>query len=195
MWKKSAKITLLEFTVSFVPFALLVSAALFAAETSLDPSLYRTIYTIWVTAILVTPALCAFILLNGSPVTFNVWLLFWTFSFAAYLVHLAYAVFGAYHGSFSEIVAGQGIFPLVNNVVFTVWWTLDVALAWFHAAPTPWIRKQRIAAHVYIGGTFIISTVVLKHGFINVLGVALTAAVVISFLIRFSHASRPHHAA
>ena len=182
------RITLLEFTVSFVPFALLLGAALLAAETSMDLGLSRTVYTLWATAALVTPALCAFALPGHSAAKENIWILFWTFAFTAYLVHAYYALFWVYHGSFREFLDGQGIFPAVNNVVFTAWWALDLWLAWFRPSRADWVRKQRIAAHIYIGGLFVISTVVLKHGFVNVLGALLTGAIVICLLIRYSQA-------
>lgn len=182
------RITLPQFTFSFVPFALLLGAALLAAETTQRLDFYRTVYTIWATAVLVTPALCAFALPGDSPVKSNVWLLFWTFSFIVYIVHLLYAVLGVYHGSFREFIDGQGWFPALNNVVFTAWWTFDLALAWFYRSEQDWVWKQRVAAHIYIGGTFVLATVVLKHGFINVIGVTMTLALLVCLVIRYDHA-------
>lgn len=187
---RSYPFTLVEFTVAFVPFAILLGAALVAAEQTVDAGFYRTVYTIWVTAALVIPALCAFVLPNGTPHRRAIWLLFWTFAFLAYIVHLCYAVFSVYHGSFAEFLAGQGVFPAVNNVIFTLWWLLDVVLAWFYRDDVRWVRIQRIAAHWYIGLTFVASTVFLKHGFINVIGAALTISVLVCFLIRFDAGRR-----
>lgn len=181
----SYRIGLTEFTLAFVPFGLLLGAALLAAETTMDLGFYRTVYTIWATAALVTPALCAFALPGESAVRRAVWLLFWSFAFIAYLVHLGYAVFSVYHGSVREFLAGQGVFASVNNVIFTLWWGVDLFLAWFHRSAAPWVQKQRIAAHVYIGGTFFASTVILKHGFVNVIGIAMTAAILLCLAIRF----------
>jgi len=114
------RITLPDFTLSFVPFALLLSAALLAPETTMDLGFYRTIYTIWATTALVTPALCAFMLPGDSPSKQSIWILFWTFAFIAYLVHVYYAIFYVYHGSLHEILAGQGRFAALNNLIFTV---------------------------------------------------------------------------
>jgi hypothetical protein len=189
-WKPRYPITLLEFTLSFVPFALLLSAALFAAETTTDLGFYRTVYTIWATVVLVIPALCAFILPGNSTTLRSIWILFWSFAYVVYIVHLLYAFFSVYHGSTQEFLDGQGIFPAINNVVFTLWWSLDLLLAWFYDSEAGWIRKQRIGAHIYIGGVFIVATNVLKHGFINALGAILTTAVIVCLLIRFDAARR-----
>lgn len=182
---KRYPISLVEFTVAFVPFAILLGFALLAAEPTVDLGYYRTVYTIWVTAALVTPALCAFVLPSDSPRRRAIWILFWTFALCAYLVHLYYALFWVYQGSFDQFIAGQGWFAAVNNVIFTAWWLLDVLLAWFYRDDVRWVRIERIAAHWYIGLTFFASTVFLKHGFINVIGGLLTASVLICFLIRF----------
>jgi len=178
-------LTLADFTIPFVSFGVLLGVALMAPETQMDPGMYRTIYTIWVTAVLVTPALCAFALPGDSDRIRNTWLLFWTFSFIAYLVHAGYAVFSVYHGSLQEFLTGQGTFAAINNVIFTLWWALDVGLAWFYHADRRWLRIERVAGHIYIGLTFIASTVFLKHGFINVIGIILTASVVICLCMRF----------
>ncbi|HXU37603.1 MAG TPA: hypothetical protein VN937_14675 [Blastocatellia bacterium] len=181
----SYRITLTEFTIAFVSFGLLLGVALMAAETNMDVGMYRTIYSFWVTAALVIPALCAFVLPGDSPRIRTTWLLFWTFSFLAYLVHASYAVLSVYHGSFHEFLAGQGAFPAINNAIFTLWWALDLALAWWVHSGARWIRIERVAAHIYIGLTFVASTLFLKHGFVNVIGIVLTASVVICLMINF----------
>jgi len=184
------RITLPEFTLSFVPFALLLSAALLAPETTMDLGFYRTVYTIWATTALVTPALCAFVLPGESPSRQSIWILFWTFSFAAYLVHIYYAIFHVYHGSFQEFLAGQGRFAALNNLIFTVWWAFDLVLAWFYLGNARWVWNQRVAAHVYIGLTFFASTVILKRGFINLIGITMTVAILVCFAFRSDYAKR-----
>ena len=178
-------IGLLEFTLAFVPFGFLLGAALLAAETTMDLDFYRTVYTIWATVALVTPALCAFALPGHSSRQGAIWLLFWSAAFVVYIVHAGYAYFGVYHGSFQAFLGGQGIFPAANNVLFTLWWAFDLLLGWAYRGPAAWVEKQRIGAHIYIGGVFVVSTVILKHGFINVLGVILTLSVLLCLAIRF----------
>jgi hypothetical protein len=174
-----------DFAIAFVPFGLLLSASLVAAEATLDLGLYRTVFTIWAATILVAPALCIFTLPGNSRRQDVLWLLFWTFSFVVYVVHLGYAVFSVYHGSLRELLHGQGLFAAINNGIFTLWWMFDLLLAWFFDRPERWIRLQRIAAHWYIGLTFFLSTVFLKHGFVNVLGCLMTGSVLICLMIRF----------
>jgi len=181
----SYNITLADFTIAFVPFGLLLGAALLAAEATMDLGFYRTVYTIWATTALVTPALCAFALPGESDRKRNTWLLFWTFSFIAYIVHASYAVFSVYQGSAREFLVGQGTFPAIINVIFTLWWALDVYLAWFHTSDARWVRIERVAGHWFIGLTFFMSTVFLKHGFINVLGILMTLSVLICLMVRF----------
>ncbi len=186
-------IDLLDITLTFVPFGLLLGAALLAGETADDPTMSRTVYTIWATTVLVTPALCAFALPGDSARKRSLWILFWTFAFLAYIVHMLYALFGVYQGSFQEFIAGQGVFPAIINVIFTLWWAFDVLLAWFHDDAPRWVQVQRIAAHVFIGLTFFASTVILKHGFINALGAGMTAATLVCLLARIDalRAARP----
>ena len=184
------RITLPVFTLSFVPFALLLSAALLAAETTMDLGFYRTVYTIWATTALVTPAFCAFMLPGDSQSKQSVWILFWTFAFIAYLVHVYYAIFYVYHGSLREILAGQGRFAALNNLIFTVWWAFDLLLAWFYSGPARWVWNQRVAAHVYIGLTFFVSTVILKRGFINIIGITMTIAIFICLAYRSDYGKR-----
>jgi uncharacterized membrane protein len=190
------RITFAQFSAAFIPFAILLAAALAAGESSPDPGFARTVYTIWVAAVLVTPALCAFALPGQSGRQRNVWLLFCSFSFAAYLVHMGYAVLAAYHGSFQELIDGQGVFPAIINVVFTLLWGLDVGLAWFHHRDTRWLRIERVVSHVVVGLTFFASTVVLKHGFVNVIGIGMTVAILLCLAVRYdawrATRSQPH---
>jgi hypothetical protein len=109
------------------------------------------------------------------------WILFWTFAFVAYLVHTYYAIFYVYHGSLHEMLAGQGRFAALNNLIFTSWWAFDLLIAWFYLGNARWVGNQRGAAHIYIGLTFFASTVILKHGFINVIGITMTVAILICF--------------
>ena len=179
------RITLADFTIPFVSFALVLAAALLAAETQMDMGMARTVYTIWATVALVTPALCAFALPGNTDRIRTAWLLFWTFSFIVYVFHMGYAIFSVYHGSMKEFLAGQGTFPAIVNVVFTLWWALDVALAWFYHSDARWVRIERVAGHIFIGLTFLASTVFLKHGYINVLGALYTISILICLMIRF----------
>src|SRR4051812_15338201 len=81
---------------AFVPFGLGMVTALLAAEVPLmevtpDLRLYRTIYSIWLTLLLLVPALALFPLRGRGPSWWNAWRLFWTFSLLGYAVHLGYS--------------------------------------------------------------------------------------------------------
>jgi hypothetical protein len=182
---RPSRVSLAEFSVAFASFATLLGLALLAGETSLDPGFSRTVYTIWVAAVLVTPALCAFVLPGGSDRLRNVWFLFWNFSFVAYLVHLGYALFAAYHGSWREFIDGQGVFPAIVNVVFTLLWAIDLGLAWLYHGDAKWLRIERVVSHGFIGLTFFASTVILKHGFVNLIGISMTGAILVCLAMRY----------
>jgi hypothetical protein len=180
----SRNITLTQFTTTFCLFGLLLVAALLWPETTLDLPTSRLIYSIWVTIVLMTPAICLFVLPNATPARRNYWLLFWTFSFLAYMVHFYYAVFVHYHGSIREVYASQGVRIATSNFLVTAWWGFDVVLAWFVDSQSKWIRVQRVLAHIYIPLTFFIASVVIFKGFVNVLGIAMTASILICVLVR-----------
>lgn len=191
----SRNITLGQFTVSFVPFALLLPAALLGANMQMDVGLYRTIYTIWVTTLLVIPAFCAFTLPGDSPRKHNIWLLFWTFSWIVYIVHTLYAVFYFYQANFQAFVAGQTVFGAITNVIFTIWWTVDVLIAWFGKRQDGWVHKQRVALHWFAFANFFLSTIIFRPGIVTIFGVALTLAVLICLAYRCDAWRRRHLAA
>lgn len=55
--------------------------------------LYQTFYTAWATMILLFPALIWFLFRKQSETAARRWLLFWTVSYVAFLVHLYWALF------------------------------------------------------------------------------------------------------
>ncbi len=112
------------------------------------------------------------------------WLLFWTFSFASYLVHFYYSVF-VFYGSIAAVYEGQGALIASSNFLVTLWWTLDLLLAWFSSSESKWVRIQRGGAHIYITLTFFMSSVVLVGGPVSsALGMILAASVVICLILR-----------
>ena len=177
-------ITLEQFTMAFVPFALLLAAALLGAETSLDLMHERMIYSIWATMPLMIVALCLFILPQRSEPRRNVWLLFWTFAYLLYMVHFYYAVVVHYHASVAEVFREQGIRIAGSNFLDTFWWGLDVILAWVVSSDPKWIRVERALLNIYLPLTFFVASVVIFKGFVNVLGYAMTAAILICLVMR-----------
>src|SRR5260370_18176405 len=131
-------ITLKEFTYTFVPFALLLSAALLGAEATVDLAKYRMIYAIWASLALTIPSLVVYILPKMTQTRQNYSTLFWTFGYLAYLVHFYYAVFVHYHGSLAEVFSQQGLKIAGPNFLLTFWWGLDVILAWTADSSKRW---------------------------------------------------------
>lgn len=131
MEKALRRFTLTEVTVSYVAFGLAIVAALLGAEVAPSLLRYRALYSLWAAAALAIPALCCYILENGSRKRRSYWLLFWTFSFFVFLIHLAYAA------------ASRSRFPWIELLLAAAW-VLDLVFAW-SASPRPgWERTGRI---------------------------------------------------
>jgi hypothetical protein len=182
--KLRKNISLSEFANIYVPFGILIFIAIMAAELTQNLNYYRTIYSIWVTTALLIPAICLYILPGESEKKTDYGLLLWTFSFFAYLVHFYYGVFITFHASLKELYAEQGVAIATANLILTLWWGIDVFLGWFSDSSTKWIQIQSLGAHIYIVLTFFIATVILFEGFIRVLGIIMTAAILICLTIR-----------
>lgn len=180
-------VTLTRFTATFVPFGLLVSAALLAADTAPDASRARLDYSIWASLALAIPAFALYVWPGRSGPKAAYWRLLWTFAFLAYLVHFYYAVAVHYHGSLRAVYQGQGVTIASSNFLVTGWWALDVALAWLvddDPGQRRWVRVQR---GLVVTGVFVVFTaasVFLFHGFVNVLGYALVAVVAGGLAVR-----------
>ena len=190
-------ITLTQFTATFVPFALLLVAALMVPETPqiLDHNrayytiellvYYRTIFSIWLTMVFLIAAEVLFFWPGDSPARRNYWLLCWTFGFLAFAVHFYYTIGIIFHGSLREVYAKQGVVIATSNLVDFAWWTFDLVLAWFVKSEAKWIRVQRVLVHLYIPLTFFVSAVVIKRGFVRGLGIFMTVAILGTLAVRF----------
>lgn len=197
-YDSSKGITLSQFTWTFVLFALLLTAALMVPElpqiiehhravyTIEALVYYRAIYTIWLTIVFMIPALVLHFLPGDSPAKNNYWRLFWTFGFIAFMVHCYYTIGVIFHGSLREVYAAQGFVIATSNLLDMAWWGFDLVLAWFVKSQAKWIRVQRTLAHIYIPFTFFVSAVIIKHGVVRWLGIAMTAALVLSILWRWT---------
>jgi hypothetical protein len=153
---------------------------------------YRIVLTIWVSTILLTLALCFYVL--GRPTApSNYWVLFWTFSYLAYLLHFYWSagvLFGwDFTGPDGVLHSRVGVNPdpekvvcnPIPDLVLTVWWGLDVVLAWFIvASPGPrWLRIERGAVSLFAFVAFFGATVLAaKAGpIVRVLGVLMAVSV------------------
>jgi hypothetical protein len=156
--------------------------------------LNRTFFTAWAALILIIPALCTFWFRQTSEAA-RYWLAFWTVSFVAFLVHFYWSVFIMFGGEWSRIFDkvenGRRVTVPVFDTIFTVWWGMDVLLAWLIASENRLIRIQRVLVHISAFVLFLLGSV--KEGELNgsngkpawsvALGMIMGIAVSSSFLI------------
>jgi hypothetical protein len=154
---------------------------------------YRVVHSIWVTIILLTPALCFHIFSRtGTPNSY--WRAFWTFSYLAFLVHLYWTIAATFHWDWFEIFhsqIGQATDPerVVQHpgpdLALAAWWGLDVLLAWTASNTAKWIKVQRGALHLIafamFFGAFVLAAKASTTA--HVLGIGMLLAVVSSFAI------------
>lgn len=182
----SARMT--RFTRTYVPFALLLSFALLAAELSQNLDLHRTIYAIWATTVLLIPALCFFVFAEDSETARAYWLWLWTFSYLLFMVHFYWAVFiifGSIHTTFAPRPEGQGRLIAGTNFFLTGWWTLDVVLAWTSWSRERWVRWERLGAHLFVFAIFGITLLRLRPNPVTkTLGLTMIVSVVVSLVLR-----------
>src|SRR5262249_37215365 len=200
--------------VSLVPFGLLLAAALLLPEVLVpggtpqfhwledavglnEPqlrsvpagtsllALNRAVLTIWLSTVLLIPAICLYVLPARSAAQANYARLFWTFSYLAYMVHFYYAafvIFGGVEGTFEQMrhpIAAM-------NFLLTAWWTLDVLIAWLAPRDRNWVRLERAAAHVFIFLVYVITDLFLRPTFVRYLGIVLVVSVLLCLLVRLA---------
>lgn len=116
---------------------------------------YRVIFTIWVTAVLLTPALSFFLLFKPGAIE-TYWRSFWTFSYVAFLSHFYWTVIATFHGNVQEIFHSQSGIATPERIVdnpgpdflLALWWGIDVALLWLVKRDHRWIQVERGAIHL-----------------------------------------------
>ncbi|MBV8526578.1 MAG: hypothetical protein JOY71_31450 [Acetobacteraceae bacterium] len=138
---------------------------------------YRTINSIAVCLVLLIPAMWRFILRRpGGPGP--VWLLLWTAAWAAFVFHLWNGVFGLFAGSagliFHDTVSPPRVTNPTGDLLISVWWTADVAIAWLVTYRPAWIQIERGILHGAVFLSAAVSAVVLSsNGYVRFLGVGL----------------------
>lgn len=146
--------------------------------------LHRTFFTAWAALILVTPALCAFLLKRFSKSADQYWLAFWTVSYLAFLVHFYWAVVVLFKSDWGNIFNTTRVSAATPDMILTIWWGFDVLLAWLILSEPRWIRVQRALVHLlafvlFFAGSLLQGELKLSRA----LGMAMGVAVLISFLI------------
>jgi cytochrome P450 len=139
----SHRVSWTEFTNTFVPFGVLLSAALLAAESTLSLDRYRALYVLWATTALAAPGFAFAVLAGRSPTRGRYAFLFWGFAWLAFLVHLGYA---ASLPPYQRAMLGQPAFWWLGWGL-AGWWAVDLVLAWLRAGAA-WVTLQRGAARL-----------------------------------------------
>lgn len=176
--------TFSQFANAFVPFGLLLCVAMLLPEAEQNLLKGRVAYSVWASLILVTPALCLYSLPNPTLQRRIYANLFYTLAYLAYLVHFYYTVFGMFGGfegmwqSFPHPIA-------ISNLLLTVWWPVDIVLAWKNPPAARWLTIEHFLARAFVFLSFFLSSVIFLAGRVTVLGIAMTVAVAICLLIRW----------
>lgn len=121
-------------------------------------SLYQSAFTAWAALVLLAPVYAAYLFRRTSDHAWGIWLTFWTVSGAAYLVHLAVAMFGFFDGDMGRMTNTTRVSAFWPGMLVAVWWPIDVVLAHLRGEPTSAERIQRNILHLivlilFVGGS------------------------------------------
>lgn len=152
--------------------------------------LQRTFFTAWSTMLVLLPVVVTFWRRRISARAAAVWRVYWTMGYAAYAIHLVWAVGLFFRFDLARMLNSPEFVTVPRlGMVVTVWWGVDVILAWRSPAEPGWIAAQRIVIHVLIVGLFIAGSL-LEGSFAvsRVLGLVLAAGVGTGIVARLSRA-------
>jgi hypothetical protein len=177
-------------TYTFVPFAVLLCAALLYAELARDLVLFRGIYTIRACILLSIPALCLSALTDLRKVSwgvYNAWRLLWLFAFLIYLAHFLYSVGAFFEWDIGQIYAKQGAVTATTNFAVTLLWGIEVCAVWccFRRRPKSGLYLGQVLIHLLVLVAVIVSSVT-KTSWIQYAGYALIAIIPVCLVLRFS---------
>ena len=149
--------------------------------------LHRTFFTAWAALLLVTPALCTFLFRRSSESAAGYWLAFWTVGLVAFLVHFYWAVVVIFGTDWGRIFNTTRVSAALPDTIFTVWWTLDVLLAWLVRSEGGLMRIQRALIHIFAFVLFFAGSALEGEiWWSKALGFAMGAAVLLSVLAWFA---------
>jgi hypothetical protein len=158
-----------------------------AADGSVRPEvLQRTFHTAWSTMIVLLPAVVMFWRRGFSVRAATEWRVYWTLGYVAYAIHLVWAVGLFFRLDLARMLNSPEFVTLPRlGMVMTVWWGVDVVLAWRSPAEPGWVRAQRIVIHILVVGLFIAGSLVEgSYAVSRVLGALLTAGVLAGIMAR-----------
>lgn len=118
--------------------------------------LQRTFFTAWSTMLVLLPVVVTFWRRRISARAAAVWRVYWTMGYAAYAIHLVWAVGLFFRLDLTRMLNSPEFVTVPRlGMVVTVWWGVDVILAWRSPAEPGWIAAQRIVIHILVAGLFI----------------------------------------
>lgn len=170
------------------PAAISLIAAVFVPAWGPDPAAHRITNTIWLTTILLIPALCLFAL-PETAARRRYALLFYTAAYAAFMAHFYYAVF-VHFGGIAGTFAGMRKPVATTNFVLTAWWTVDLLVAWLAPLGSRSVRAERFLAMTFLYLVFVVTELYLRPTEIRYLGLAMAVLVPACLLARLSGPAR-----
>jgi len=178
-------ITLLQFSAAFVPFGVLLTAALLWPETTQALDLDRTKATIWAASILLIPAFMLYPFENLSIRVSNLAHLYWSFAYLIFLVHAGWAVFIIFHGV-ADTFKQMGPLIAGMNFLLVIWWGIEVLLLWTVRHLTHGFAVFQLATRIFVFLVFALTLLVLRgSGPVLILGIVFVAATLAALAIRF----------
>jgi hypothetical protein len=178
------EITLGQFTLVFISWGLLAVGALIWPEFTEALDLNRTRATIWVTSILLIPAVALYPFRSASQCTANLAHLFWTFAYLMFLLHAYWAIFVIFDGV-RDTFAQMGIIIAGMNFLLLGWWGLDVVLLWTVPSESNRMHRFQRATRVFTFLVFALTLIVLRGGPARVLGGVFVGVVALALAVRF----------
>lgn len=153
--------------------------------------LHRTFFLAWAAVLMVTPALCTFLFVRSSGRAAGWWLAFWTASLLAFLVHFYWAVVVIFDNDWTRIFHTTRVSAALPDVIFVIWWALDVLLAWVVRRDGLTIRIERALVHalafiLFFAGSALQGEIFWSHA----VGYTLGVAVALSILARVARGVR-----
>jgi hypothetical protein len=215
---RNPPLTAPQLAVTFVPFELGLVASMLLAEQTQDLRLFRTLFSVRTSMLLALPALALFPFRDRTAAGKNLWRLFWTWSFLAYAVHLAYAWFGvfggqleaanlykeAYHFDITRdltvldlVLQHQGPTVFYSNVAVTILWLIDILLTWVSVGSRGVVAGVHALAWLGVLAGFLVASILFfKNATTYQLGWLMVGVVAIAILVRvFSRRPDRHLAA
>jgi hypothetical protein len=186
-----SSITLNQFTAAFVPFGVLLCAALLWPEMTQTLNLDRTRATIWAASTLLVPAFALYPFGGLSTRVANLAHLFWTLAYLVFLVHAWWAVFIIFHGV-ADTFKEMGTLTAGMNFLLVIWWGIEVLLLWTVRHASHGFAVFQLATRIFVFLVFALTLLVLRAtGPALILGIVLVVATFGALAIRCWAVARP----